>query len=189
MKKTRLIAMAAACALSITASALLVSGNEPGYDAAGDPLVSLSYITEILTPAYDAKIAEMEKKVNAFSMQMSAQAAEITQLKAENAALKEEIANREAEAAEGWQVIYLEQGAKLLAKSPMEVILRTGTAIVVSITSNGINDITDGTELYNAVEVPTFHCLLVPRGDDGRGIQVTSEGAYIMVRGEHEIVK
>ena len=87
-----------------------------------------------------------------------------------------------------YEVICLADGQKLLAKSPLEIILRSGSAITVSITSNGLNDLTDGTELYNAESVPLYHELLVPRGDDGRGLEVTSPEAYIMVRGDYEIV-
>lgn len=76
-----------------------------------------------------------------------------------------------------------------MAKTPCEIILRTGSAIAVSITVNGLNDITEGTEIYNAEDIPLYHSLLVPRGDDGRGIQITSPDAYIMVRGEYEIVQ
>ena len=90
--------------------------------------------------------------------------------------------------ANGYQVIRLTKGAKLLAESACEIILRSGTAIVISITINGVNDLSEGTELFNAENVPQYHSLLVPRGGDGRGIQVTSTESYIMVRGDYSIV-
>ena len=41
----------------------------------------------------------------------------------------------------------------------------------------------------NGDNVSFNHALIIPRGGDGRGIKITSTyGAYVMVRGEYEIV-
>ncbi len=198
MKKNKLIAMAAACAITLTAFPLLVHGDDlPPHNSENDPLVSLSYINEVVTPAFDAKLSELatalevlEEKIIDLELQNEALTTENNELKTELEALKENIAGLEGSGpSEQYEVVYLQKGAKLLASSPMEVILRSGTGIIVSITANGVNDITTGAELMNAKEVPLFHQLLVPRGNDGRGIQITSADAYVMVRGEYQIVQ
>ena len=202
MKKLKFTAAAAALAVTASALTLFAAGDEPTWDPAADPLISLSYVNDILVPSYDAKLAELsaaistldtrliesEKKVAALATTNAALMGENASLRAEIEALKAEDAAIRGEIGEGWEIVCLKKGAKLLAESPVEVILRSGTALVVSIAQNGVNDISTGTELSNAAEVPLFHCLIVPRGGDGRGVQVTSAEAYLMVRGDYSIV-
>lgn len=193
MNKKRIIALAAAVSLTVTALPMLVFGDETTFNLESDPLISLSYIEEILKPAYDEKIEvltkenkELTEKLTAFDEALKKAGETITALETKVTELEE----KAPEAALGqYEVVHMKKGAKLLAKSPCELILRSGSGIVVSITSNGINDFSEGVELMNAEEIPLYHGLLVPRGDDGRGIQITSNEAYVMVRGEYEIVE
>ena len=215
MNRTKLIAIAAACALAISAFPMLVHGDDPQteavYDSAADPLISLSYVTEVLPPAYDAKINAQTDSVSALQKSVTAAQSENTALRSELAAAKKQISSLETRLSsvksekdalakqvetmqeeltpDIYQVVYLRRGTKLMSASPMEIILRSGIANVVSGASNGVNDISTGTELMNASLVPLFHCLLVLRGDDGRGIQVTSEDAYVMVRGDYKMAR
>ena len=191
MNKQRIVALAAA--VSIMASMpMLVRGDTPTYDPAGDPLVSLSYITEVVTPAYDAKIKALDDSIRALSATVSSLSTELSSLQSENAALRSElsaIANREAAGTlESYEILTLNKGDRLYANGPLEIILRSGTAIVMSMTVNGVNDLSDGSEITGSGEVPLYHLLLVPRGNDGRGIQITSKEAYVMVRGDYQIV-
>ena len=62
MQKYKLITTAAMLSLTLSASSLLVRGDEPIYDAENDPLVSLSYITDVLTPETDKKIASAKSE-------------------------------------------------------------------------------------------------------------------------------
>lgn len=203
MKTYKLIALAAAFSLTLTAFPLLVMGDDAAYDPENDPLVSLSYITEVLTPAYEKKIAELTGTVDELTETISTMHEALEELEDQlsdsekkRGEADERLAELEAALSEsagstlgGFEVVYMKKGAKLLAESPCEIILRSGSAIVVSITVNGLNNVTDGTELLNAVEVPLFNQLLVPRGGDGRGIQITSEDSYVMVRGDYSIVE
>ena len=52
----------------------------------------------------------------------------------------------------------------------------------------GVADITAGVDLTDGTNIEKNHMLVVPSGGDGRGILVTSEDAYILVRGEYYIV-
>lgn len=193
MKNYKLIALAAAFSLALTATSIMVSGDEVSYDSANDPLISLSYIEKVLTPKYEEKIDELTKKYKNSTEIITMLQSTLTKAESKISELEKKLADGgntgEASVSSGYEVVYMKKGAKMLAKTPCEIILRTGSAIVVSITANGLNDITSGDELLNAVSVPLYHCLLVPRGDDGRGIQVTSNDAYVMVRGEYEIVE
>jgi len=224
MKKFRYIAAAAAIAVTASALTLFAADDAPVYDPAADPLISLSYINDVLIPAYDEKIAELaaaitdldtrliaaDEKVKSLTTANTALTGENQSLRTEvdalkkadaalraenealrkaDEALKAEDAAIRSEVGDGWEIICLKKNAKLLAESPAEVILRSGTALIVSITANGINDVSTGTELGNAADVPLFHFLIVPRGGDGRGLQITSEEAYLMVRGDYSIVE
>lgn len=190
MKKFRLIALAAAFSIAVSATPFLVYGDEAVYDPESDPLISLSYIEEILIPKYDEKLEELTNKYDEL---LEAANTKITELENKNAELVEKLASIETATPDGalgqYEVVHVKKGAKILAKSPCEIILRSGSAIIVSITANGVNNMTNGDELMNAVDVPLYHALLVPRGNDGRGIQITSGESYVMVRGEYEIVE
>ncbi len=208
MKNTRIFAAATAVALLTSAFSLIVTGDEstlpaetPVYDSTSDPLVSLSYINEVVLPTfdvklagYDSKLAEYDAKIAAYDALLAKYETALAEYDTKLALLTEENAALEARVAElersgdTFAVVRLVKGQKILADTPLELILRGGTAIAVSITANGVNDVTDGSELMNAAEVPLYHSLLVPRGGDGRGIQITSDEAYIMVRGGYQLV-
>lgn len=195
MHKSKIIAAATAASMLTCALALWVQGDELIYDSQNDPLVSLSYINDVVIAEYDKKLDDIEKKIsdltkeneelknknNSLQILLSAADEQISELQTKLSEISDT-------AASGYEIVCLKKGQKLLATEPCEIILRSGTAIVVSITSNGVNDLTSGVELANAESAPIFHSLLIPRGNDGRGIQVTSTEAYIMVRGGHEIV-
>ena len=189
MKNFKIIALAAAFSVAITALPMLVHGDEELYNPENDPLVSLSYINEVVTPKYEEKITELNSQIASLNETVTALNTSLAQATEKITALESKLAEQPTDSAlGGYEVVHLTKGSKLLADSPCEIILRSGSAIVVSITINGLNNITDGTELLNAVDVPLFNCLIVPRGGDGRGIQVTSDEAYVMVRGDYQIV-
>ncbi len=191
MKKTKIIALAAAFSLTLTALPLLVYGDEAVYNSEEDPLVSLSYINEVIIPEYDKKIEALETKISGMTEIMTLLQNNLTTANNTIEVLEEKITelSENDDSLGQYKVEHLKKGTKLLAESPCEIILRSGSAIVVSITTNGLNDISNGEELLNAANVPLFHCLLVPRGGDGRGIQITSSEAYVMVRGDYKIVE
>lgn len=74
------------------------------------------------------------------------------------------------------------------ATGSLEVIVRPNASAAVM--SNhvylGVADLTTGRELLHGESVPTNHVLLIPRADN-RGLYITSEVAYIFVRGEYII--
>lgn len=194
MLRSRIIAAAAATALLTSALAFYVQGDDLVYDSQNDPLVSLSYINEVVIAEYDkklaeinAKISEIAKKNETLENEKNTLQASLVVANAQIAEFEKQLAELKNTAASGYEVVCLKNGQKLLATSSCELIVRSGSAIIVSITTNGVNDLTDGSELLNAANAPLYHSLVVPRGD-GRGIQVTSGESYIMVRGGYKIV-
>ena len=178
MKNFKIIALAAAFSVAITALPMLVHGDEELYNPENDPLVSLSYINEVVTPKYEEKITELNSQIASLNETVTALNTSLAQATEKITALESKLAEQPTDSAlGGYEVVHLTKGSKLLADSPCEII-----------PINGLNNITDGTELLNAVDVPLFNCLIVPRGGDGRGIQVTSDEAYVMVRGDYQIV-
>lgn len=81
----------------------------------------------------------------------------------------------------------LNAGDVLVAGSGTEVILRTGTAVAYGDGSNGIPDVTGGVDIKIGSNIPLNHQLIFPKAD-GRGIKITTGPAYVMVRGEYQII-
>ncbi len=220
MKKIRIAGAAAVLSLSLAAFSVMTAAEGQTWDPESDPLVSLSYLNEVVLPENDRKLGELTKKldeltktVDALSKTVEQKSAAVEALDRENAALKKQadelsssvaalsreknelhgelrtLAAAFASSGSGWEVVFLDKGALLAADSPLELILRSGTAEAVSDSINGLNDVTDGYELMNGDALPLFHSVLIPRGGDGRGVCITSEGgAYVMLRGDYRIV-
>lgn len=123
----------------------------------------------------------------------------IDKLREEYAALVEQFNTVLDKASQLYDVVLVPYGATVKAKDSDDtvlVVLRTGSAVAVSPfdkpgTMQGLNDLSDGMELYNGEDLPLFHNVLIPRGgDDGRGVTVTSvDGAYMMIGGDYTIVE
>jgi hypothetical protein len=81
--------------------------------------------------------------------------------------------------------IQLTEGQRLIGGEGAEIILRSGEASAIDNGSNGVSDLTSGTDLMTGNQVVSNHLLLVPR-DDGRGITAITE-IWVMVRGDYTI--
>lgn len=170
MKFTKRIKIALA-ALAVSASIATASIIFAQDFSLEDPLISKSYIDEVLLPQIseliDIKIAELKA---VFEKDEGTESTPVT-------------------ANTSYEVITLQNGQKLVAREgSIEIILRPGgTATIYSeIDGNGLADLTSGNELLDGAEAPINACLLVPRAD-GRGIVCTSQVSYVMVRGQYEI--
>lgn len=159
MKKIK-IAVISALIVSLLATVAILASS---YDSTTDPVVSLSYLNDVFAPnfsyAITSKIGTMEEE------------------------MKSSVAS-----AASYEAIYLTQGQKIMAYSSCELILRTGSALIIApVYDVGLSDTTSGEDLLNDVQVPKNHNLIIPRGNDGRGIVITSPDAYIMVRGGYTV--
>ena len=94
-----------------------------------------------------------------------------------------------AGASSTYKLIELKQGQVVIANSICEFIARPGSyvSVISPHASQGIADITNGKELYHGAEIPMNAYCIIPRGGDGRGFRVTSQKAFIMIRGDYTI--
>lgn len=86
------------------------------------------------------------------------------------------------------EVVAVPSGKILMAGAGTEVIVRVGKALAYSSDSNGVADLTDGTELKSGAAVPANHLLIFPR--EGRGIQpdpAQKNGLTVLVRGSYTL--
>ncbi|MCL2364538.1 MAG: hypothetical protein FWC71_07745 [Defluviitaleaceae bacterium] len=79
----------------------------------------------------------------------------------------------------------LTYGQRLFLENGTEVILRTGTATVIS-GPEGLVDMTQGLNVSNGASISRNHLLITPR-TDGRGLRFTSQSNWVMVRGAFTI--
>jgi hypothetical protein len=85
-------------------------------------------------------------------------------------------------------IVELRPGKTLIAKAGTQIIVRHGNATVYSDGTNGIVDVTEGTDLAGNQAIANNHLLLFPR--DGRGVMVTANqtaNATLMVIGSYDI--
>ena len=155
------VVLAAIIALSVIATA--------AYDSTSDPLISLSYLTKYVEEA----LKPINEKIAALTGGESG--GDGTTAPATT---------------DAFVVIDLKPGQELQCTAATELILRSGSAVIVSPFDNqGLCDMTAGVDLQAGTAVPKNHCLLIPRGNDGRGIKITGSGtAYVMVGGAYTIV-
>lgn len=135
--------------------------NAAEYLSENDPIVTLSYLKEIFAPQVKDEIR-----------------AEIATYPQPSISVNV-----------GYEVLELSKGQKLTSlDGTVELIVRPGSsAVVVSETEgNGLSDISEMKEVLNGEQVGINHALIIPRAD-GRGIVVTSEKAYVLVRGAYVI--
>ena len=172
--KLRVTILALVCALVLGVGAYAVYGNGE-FDLTNDPLISLSYLNEVFWPRVQEAIED---------------AGGFVDYEDEEDKDTEEIITQEPEVNNfAYEVLTLAKGDILLADTPIEIILRSGSAnAYLSGGQSGIADLTAGVDLAEATPISANHLLLVPRGGDGRGLVVTSEIAYVMVRGGYVIV-
>ena len=204
MKKTNKIVACIILSAAIAFSAIGVYAAT--YSGEDDPLISLSYVNEVLLPQIKQMIddaiggEDIGDTVITYPEQTTDEPVETTE---EPTKTTEEpvvtTAEPEVTFPEGtvntgakYAVVNLKAGETIYASVySCEVIVRSGSTKVVSPFTvkweeQGVSDTTDGVEIYNDGAVPTNHTIIIPR-DDGRGITALDGGAWIMVRGDYII--
>ncbi|MBE6622052.1 MAG: hypothetical protein E7630_03765 [Ruminococcaceae bacterium] len=152
----------------ILATLTLCVSADDVYSSQDDPLVSLSYVNDVLGPEIMAQVLS----------------------KIETEYVK--ISDIGMASAGSYTYVTLKKGQTLMAKACCEVVLLEGTATtVVTSSANvaagvGISDLTAGTVNVNGSLLPANHYMVIPKAD-GRGLVVSSDTAIILVRGEYNI--
>lgn len=197
MKKVLKIAACLLLAGALAFGALCVYAAQ--YSSEDDPLISLSYINEVVLPQVQDMIEKALDGVDIGDITVTTppettEAPETTEEPIETTKPEPEVIFPEGTVNTGvtYVVVQLPAGQTLYASvNSCEVIVRAGNTTVVSPftdkwSAQGVSDTTDGKELYNGQTVPTNHTILIPR-DDGRGITAGDGGAWLMVRGDYII--
>lgn len=198
----------------MTGSFLLVSLLMTGYLAIAaefgsqdDPLVTLSYITDVLAPDTLQKVdeainskaqefgASLDSKISEFSQQMDSK---IEDFETSSAALadNEEFVNSVADAVmakmgdaqtapqSDWIVLKVANGKTLSAKVGTQILLRIGSAVCVASGTPGLIDTTTGTDLPNGSKLTANHLYLITV--EGRGIKASGD-ATILIKGTYTV--
>ena len=170
-----------------------VAGADQTNAAAGsadDPLVTLSYINKVFKPQIDQSTEKIiTDKLKDYKPAATTPAPTPTPTPTEPPVYNNNTYILSEGASVSYLVLELTKGQKLRVKSgSLELILRPGgvASVISEYQTQGIADLTTGSELLNGKSVPVNHSLLIPRADD-RGILITSVIAYVMVRGDYEI--
>ncbi|MBR5870629.1 MAG: hypothetical protein IKZ09_06295 [Clostridia bacterium] len=164
-------------AVFLTLSALVFSvfAEETPY-AGSDLPVSESYVLRAIGVLEERIYNKIDTMIEALSERLDA-IEENLDAKTENTA--------PVTASVDYTVIYVEKGQSVVGNC--EIILRSGNAAALCPGANGLSDLTAGADIMDGTEIDANHLLLVPR-NDGRGITVTSDAAYVMVRGTYQII-
>lgn len=205
-RKLQVILAAALAVIFLVSTVTAVSGA--AYDTKADPIVAysglLKWAEEVFRPTINKSISDtvtpVQSALDAATKRLQTAEQTILALESKIDAMEKEIKNKSDAPAvstpvptadSGYSVIYLTGGTQLLASSVCTIILRSGSAEVVSpFPAQGVTDITDGVELFAGNAMPANHAVIVPRGNDGRGIRITSTaGAYILVQGGYTLVE
>ena len=158
--------------LSISVAATGTAGSS------SDPLVTLSYLNEKFLPELMTRVDEkLAARTDTATKELRAQVdADIKRLEEKYGS---QTSNEGASAgtADSFAVVYGAIGC--------EVMLRVGTASVVSPSSPGLIDSTGGTTLDNGAGLTKNHLYMMTISD--RGVKATAATTKLLVRGTYEV--
>ncbi|MCD8002766.1 MAG: hypothetical protein LUG88_02435 [Clostridia bacterium] len=201
--KFRIISVAAALAVTISLCPFIFAADSD-YDSSTDPLISYSYLEERLSElqeeieslqseilsvdnsSLETRLTELESRISDIESEISELAAQLAEIDSGSSGSSSSSSGGsdfvEVQFTKG-DIIYATGGA-------LELVLRSGSAVVVSSSSTlGLCDMSLGIDIMNGGLVVYNHLLLIPKGDDERGIKITSNTASIMLRGSYYVVE
>lgn len=144
-----------------------VSADE-AYSSKNDPLVSLSYVNDVLGPQI---MSEVLSKIESQYVKISD--------------IKDVTAGE-------YSLVTLSKHQTLMAKGVCEIIVLNGNATVLITSSTnieaaqGLIDVTDGAVVTNGNILKANHQVIIPKAD-GRGIVAISSGVTVLVKGAYTI--
>lgn len=167
-------------AVSALAAGFCVIGYSLKPAAESDPLVTLSYLTEIIMPQIKQDIlAEVSKSYGSVFDDANQDD--------DSSVSGEQIQTDNSESS--YTLVELTEGECLYTDSVLEFIVRPGSSVeaISPFEAQGIADITNAAEYLDGDVIPVNSYCIIPRAGDGRGIKVINEKSYILVRGEYYI--
>lgn len=202
-KKWKAITSILLLATLIAAGALAIAAE---YGTSEDPLVSLSYINNVLAPQISDKVDEiiaektgslqtdLDSKINSISYEIDEKIADYASKSSDEIvtdAFVQSVADKVAEkvgssggTSSTFALVKLTSGQTLTAKVGCEVLLRIGNATCVSSGTPGLIDMTNGTDLANGKALEKNHLYLCTV--DGRGVKASSD-ITLLVRGPYTV--
>lgn len=177
------------------------------YGSKEDPLVTLSYITDVLSPdtlskvdqavaqKADALEAQLTEKMKDFSTEIDAKISAFqkdyaTQVTSD--ALVEKVASLVLEkmgvsetapvTASEWKVVTLKKGQKITGDVGVELLLRIGSASCYATGSPGLINLTSGTVLSSGQALSQNNLYIVTVS--GRGLTATND-ATLLIKGNY----
>ena len=178
------------------------------YGSKDDPLVTLSYITDVVSPGalakvddkIDKKMDEFEKRLNNKLNEFDASITERINSDGSSVGVTDELVNAVAASvakkigadsasassaqSAAWTLVDLESGKKLELSVGTEVILRIGTATLIASSEPGLINLTSGGELNDGAALGSNNLYIATIKD--RRIEAT-ENCKIFVRGPYVI--
>ncbi len=168
-KKLYMYILVGVIALAIVLiSNVFASTTKPGAEE--DPLISKSYVDKKIEEAI--KIASGTNSANGSSMDLDRIVAEVKRQINEGAV-------------DGYIPVNAAKGQTLIGHEGTEIILRSGKATALCPESNGVVNVTAGSDLANGAEIKQNHLLIIPRYD-GRGVYVASDEAWFLIKGGYD---
>lgn len=199
-KKWKAITSVALLAVLVAAGFIAIAAE---YGTSDDPLVSLSYINNVLSPQISRKVDEIiaektediENRINSVNGELDDKLSEYASKSAEEiatdafvASVAEKVAAKVPASSGGSSAVFtlvkLSPGQTLTSKVGCEILLRIGSASCVSSGSPGLIDMTTGGELAGGSELAKNHLYLCTV--DGRGVKA-SNAVTLMVRGGYTV--
>ncbi len=179
----------------VGAGAILVGGVFWGFSASDpgsleDPLVTKGYVEEKFSSLVE-EIDFLTREIDRVSKE-SQELEQVVELMDRVDGLEKRVDDvsdiSPDDFRDTFEPMLLKRGETIIAGDSTQIILRSGTARVVSSLAGGLVDATSETngDLSGNESVPLNHLLIVPR-DDGRGIRITSGDAWVMVKGPFEV--
>jgi len=158
MKKftKKLLASVGAAALAF----MCIPGLAANPGSSDDPLVSLSYVNDVLIPQLQSYV---DSKVPASGM----------------------IGANAYSTGGRFEVVNVKAGKTVIGAQSCQIILRMGSGSIVASQKGGLADVTLGGDLTTGAIVPANHLLIVPV-DDWRGVTMTTDG-ILMINGTYSI--
>ena len=156
------------------------------YAAAGsadDPLVTLSFLSNVFAPHVTEQMETMVSEKSAELEVKFGQALE--QVPAGGNGSSDSTEDTGGEAASVFSVVTLTKGQVLVGDIGCEVMLRVGTAECVSSGSTGLIDITDGTVLGDGKSLVKNHLYMVTIST--RSVKATAGTVKVLVRGPYVV--
>lgn len=163
MRRKRL-ALVLAFILTAVAAAGVGVYAASNYGTSADPLITLSYLNESLTPSL---LGQFQKELSGAVQELEAEI------------------NQSSAAAGSYQVVTLKSGQIIKGKVGCELLLRIGTAACVAQYSPGLVDMTGGGSLDSGGSLEKNHLYLVTI--EGGGLKATASTVKVLARGSYTI--